>query len=89
MKKNAEYLKVNGADFLNALYHAIIACALPLAGFLSAGRLPVISEWYVMAGAALSAFIGALFKRGFTNSEGNLFKAEPAKTARSKKQKTS
>ena len=77
MKKTSEYLSVNGADLLNALYHAIIACAIPFIGFLSAGRMPTQSEWYVILGATLSAFIGALFKRGVTNTEGNLFTKEP------------
>jgi len=79
MKKKADYLKVSGVDVVNALYHAIIACTIPFAGFLSAGRMPTKSEAYVIAGATLSAFIGAMFKRGFTNSQGDLFTKEPAK----------
>jgi hypothetical protein len=77
MKKKADYLKVSGVDFVNALYHAIIASAIPFAGFLSAGRMPTQSEWYIIGGASLSAFIGALFKRGLTNSQGDLFTEEP------------
>jgi hypothetical protein len=79
MKKKADYLNVSGVDFLNALYHALIACTIPFAGYLSAGRLPTQTEWYIILGASLSAFIGALFKRGVTNSQGDLFTKEPEK----------
>jgi|GEM_PF-2239980 len=80
MSKNSDYLTVRAGDFLNALYHAVIACSIPFIGFLSAGRMPSQPEWYVILGATLSAFLGALFKRGFTNSQGELFEKEPVKT---------
>ncbi|MDD4991863.1 MAG: hypothetical protein PHR83_06480 [Paludibacter sp.] len=77
MKKKSDFMTIGGTDLLNALYHAIIASAIPFAGFLSAGRMPTQSEWYIIMGATLSAFIGALFKRGATNSQGELFTKEP------------
>jgi uncharacterized BrkB/YihY/UPF0761 family membrane protein len=80
MKKKSEFGKISGVDLLNALYHAIIAALFPFLAYLNKGVLPETrQEWIVMIGVFLTAFFGSLFKQGVTNSNGQLFKKEPAR----------
>lgn len=77
MKKKSEFGKISGVDVLNALYHALVAVIFPFLAYLNKGILPETrQEWIIMIGVFLSAFFGSLFKRGMTNSSGELFKKE-------------
>ena len=77
MKKKSEFGKISGVDVLNALYHALVAVIFPFMAYLNKGILPETrQEWIIMIGVFLSAFFGSLFKRGATNSKGELFKGE-------------
>ena len=77
MKKKSEFGKISGVDLLNALYHALVAVIFPFLAYLNKGVLPETrQEWIIMIGVFLSAFFGSLFKRGVTNSDGELFTKE-------------
>ncbi|MFZ4549850.1 MAG: hypothetical protein ACOYN4_20545 [Bacteroidales bacterium] len=77
MKKKSEFGKISGVDVLNALYHALVAVIFPFLAYLNKGILPETrQEWIIMIGVFLTAFFGSLFKRGMTNSSGELFKKE-------------
>jgi len=77
MKKKSEFGKISGVDLLNALYHATVAVVFPFLAYLNKGELPETrQEWIIMIGVFLSAFFGSLFKRGLSNSNGELFKKE-------------
>lgn len=77
----SEFLKVNGFDFLIALYHGFFVCIVPVIGYFNAERLPTNSEWWVIIAAILSAFLGSLLKSALTNSEGQVFKEENGKVS--------
>lgn len=76
-KQKSEFGKINGTDLLNALYHALIAAIIPFMAYLNKGSLPETREqWLVMIGVFFSAFFGDVFKRTFTNSNGDVLKKE-------------
>jgi len=72
--KKSEFGKIGKTDLLNALYHAIGAFIFPAIAYLSGGRLPTVSEWYILLSVLLSAFCADIFKRSLTNSDGEAFK---------------
>jgi hypothetical protein len=76
MKRSA-YGRINGADILNALYHAVLASLGAITVFLSKGKLPEAKEdWYVVLGVFIAAIIGDISKRTATNSKGETLRRE-------------
>ena len=75
-KQKSEFGKIKAVDLLNALYHAVGAVLVPFVGFLGAGKLPTHSELYILASVFIGAFAADIFKRGATNSNGEVFKKE-------------
>ncbi|MFZ4455484.1 MAG: hypothetical protein ACOYOT_04615 [Bacteroidales bacterium] len=77
MNKKSEFGKISAIDLLNALYHATAASVFPFLAYLNKGELPTTrQEWIMLVGVFLTAFFGSVFKRGVTNSNGQLFKRE-------------
>ncbi len=76
MKKKSEFGKIKGVDLANALYHGLAAVSVPFVGFLGMGRIPTKSECFILLSVFAGAIFADIFKRGATNSNGELLKGE-------------
>ena len=76
MKKKSKFGTIKGVDLLNALYHAFGAVLIPIGALFTAGQLPDKDNWFIFLGVFVSAFFTDIFKRGVTNSEGQVFTRE-------------
>jgi hypothetical protein len=75
--KRSTYGRINGADILNALYHAVLAASGAITVFLSKGKFPEAKgDWYVVLGVFIAAIIGDLSKRTATNSNGEVWRRD-------------
>jgi hypothetical protein len=75
-KKTSEFGKITGVDLLNALYHGLAAVSVPFVGFLGMGKMPTHSELFILLSVFCGAVFADVFKRGATNSAGEVFKKE-------------
>lgn len=76
MKKKSEFGKIHSVDLLNAVYHGIVTVSIPLINIFFNQQSNSLSDYKILIGCFLSAFIGSIFKTGVTNSDGKIFKKE-------------
>ena len=73
----SEFMKLNGQDFIKGIIVAgLVAVLGSLQTILEAGALPTGAEWITIGKMAGAAIISYLLKNLFTNSQGEIAKAE-------------
>jgi hypothetical protein len=73
----SEFMKLNGQDFIKGIIVAgLVAVLGSLQTILEAGALPTGAEWITISKMAGAAIISYLLKNLFTNSQGQIAKAE-------------
>jgi branched-subunit amino acid transport protein len=74
---NADFLRLNGKDFLRGLITtAFTAFFAPLILILQAGRIPTKHDLVVAGCVVIAACLGYLTKNLLTNSSDQMFKTE-------------